>query len=143
MLSRRSFIYDIRENSWIEGPSLLSERCFHSSCAIQADDGSVQSIIIMGGRTSHDSWQHSNSTEILKIKDQKWIQGPNLPCGILHAACVSLPFSTDLACIIVGGSNIENYYSSDIYGLNNALTEWKHLGKLKRGRQGHIAIPLS
>ena len=149
MLSRRSFIYDTREDSWIEGPSLLSERCFHSSCAILSDDGSVQFIIIMGGTTCHRNSKfeyerkYSKSTEILNIKYQEWIRGPTLPCEIRQAACVSLPFLTDFACIIVGGSTFEEYCSSDIYGLNNALTEWKHLGKIRKGRQSHIAVSLS
>ena len=79
----------------------------------------------------------------MDIKYQMWIQGPTLPCEIGLAACVSLPFLTDFACIIVGGSTFEEHCSSDIYDLNNALTKWKHLGKIREGRQGHIAVPLS
>ena len=142
MVSHRSFIYDIKEDSWIEGPPLLSKRYFHCSCAIQSDDGSVESIIIMGGGTIRES-SLSKTTEILNIKNQKWIQGPALPCGIQQAACVSLPLSTEFACIIVGGCTVEEQASSDIYGLNNALTEWKHLGKIRKARQSHIAVPLS
>ena len=97
----------------------------------------------MGGGTIRES-RNLKTTEILNIKKQKWIQGPSLPCGIQQAACVSLPFSTEFACIIVGGCTmIEEPASSDIYGLNNALTKWKHLGKIRKGRQSHIAVSLS
>ena len=96
----------------------------------------------MGGGTIRES-RNLKTTEILNIKKQKWIQGPPLPCGIQQAACVSLPLSTEFACIIVGGCTDEEQASSDIYGLNNALTEWKHLGKIRKARQSHIAVPLS
>ena len=86
---------------------------------------------------------YSKSTEILNIKDQKWIIGPNLPCGIGRTECVSLPPSTNFACIIVGGATIEENLSSNVYGLNKNLSEWTPLGKIRKGRQGNIALPLS
>ena len=141
MVSHRSFIYDIKEDSWIEGPPLLSKRYFHCSCAIQSDDGPVEFIIIIGGRTRSELYY--KTTEILNIKNQKWVKGPTLPCGIEQAACVSLPPLLDFACIVVGGCTFEQYASSDVYGLDKALTEWKHLGKIRKGRQSHIAVLLS
>ena len=96
----------------------------------------------MGGWTSQEELI-DKSTEILNTKDQKWSQGPTLPCGMVYAACASLPFSNDFACIIVGGATIEEEYSSNVYGLNKALTEWKHLGKIREGRRFYIALPLS
>ena len=142
MVSHRSFIYDIKEDSWIEGPPLLSKRYFHCSCAIQSDDGSVEFIIIIGGGISGENC-HYKTTEILNIKNQKWVKGPTLPCEIEQAACVSLPLLTDFACLVVGGCTIEHLASSDVYGLNKALTEWEHLGKIRKGRQSHIAVSLS
>ena len=85
---------------------------------------------------------YSRSTEILNIEDQKWVKGPNLPYGNGKAACVSLPPTTNFACVIVGGETFESY-SSNVYGLNKSLNEWRHLGKIRKERQCHIALPLS
>ena len=142
--SRRTFIYDIKENSWIEGPSLLAARARHSSCAIQSDDGSIKSIIAISGNTDHE--YNSETTELLDFRDKKWVEGPDLPLGIRDSACVALPPTSYFACIVVGGEiseGITNKYSSNVYGLNKSLDEWTLLGKITRGRSRHIALPLS
>ena len=77
------------------------------------------------------------------MKDKKWVQGPTLPSGVFHAACVALPPTHDYACVIVGGSTIEETHSSNVYGLNKSLSQWTHLGKIRTGRQSHIALPFS
>ena len=123
------------------GPPLLTPRCRHSSCTIQSDDGSTKCIIIIGGWTDHESF--SKSTEILDLTDQKWIQGPELAVGIKAAACVALPLSSNFACVIVGGKSKKDYYSSDVYGLDKNSTEWTLLGKMRKGRHSHIALPIS
>ena len=150
---------------------LLQPRAFHSSCSIQSDDGSTKCIIIIGGNTNKES--PSKSVEILNVKDlrsylsskfkwsledQMWTQGPPLPCGIRFSACVSLPPTTNFACLVIGGDARQyeknmlpngrrwdrfNEYTSDVYGLNKKLTEWKLLGRIRTGRSGHIALPLS
>ena len=71
------------------------------------------------------------------------MKGPNLPCGIGKPACVSLPPITNFACVIVGGAIKGKTSSSDIYGLNKTLTEWTHLGKLRKEEYWPIALPLS
>ena len=169
--SKRTFIYNIKTDSWTEGPLLLQQRALHSSCAIQSDDGTTKCIIIIGGDTYEEGY--SNSVELLNVKDlkaylssklkwsledQMWTQGPPLPCGIQFSACVPLPPTTNFACLVIGG-NTRQYekiifpsgkrcdrydeYTSDVYGLNKELTEWKLLGKIRRGRSNHIALPLS
>ena len=77
------------------------------------------------------------------MKDKKWVQGPTLPCGVFDAASVSLPPRNDYACVIVGGFTIEETHSSNVYGLNKSLSQWAHLGKIRKGRQSHIALPIS
>ena len=139
--SRRTFIYDNKEDRWTTGPSLLTARHYHSSCAIQSDEGSTLFIIIIGGET--DQQHFSKSTEILNLKDQKWVQGPQLPCGIRFATCVALPPSTNFACVIVGGQSEEDNYSSKVYALNKIMSEWTVLGNIRTGRYSHIAIPIS
>ena len=64
-----------------------------------------------------------------------------MPCGVRNAACVSLPPTTDFACVIVGGET--DNYSSNVYGLNRTLTEWTTLGKIRHEEEYLITIPLS
>ena len=140
-LSRRTFIYDVNENDWIDGPSLLKPRWRHSSCAIRSEDGSTKSIIIVGGET--DPPPSINTTEILHLKDPKWVQGPELPLGIRYASCVELPLTSSFACVLIGGYTENGNYSSDVYGLNRRFTEWTHLGEIRATRSSHIALPIS
>ena len=123
------------------GPPLLTPRCGHSSCTIQSDDGSIKCIIIIGGWT--DEEHNSKSREILHIVDKKWVQGPNLPVGIRNSACLALPPTSKFFCVLIGGYTKENSYTSNAYGLNRSSNEWTLLGKIRRGRYNHIALPLS
>ena len=120
---------------------MLTPRDYHCSCAIQSDDGLTKCVIIIGGTTNKGRF--SKSTEILNLKDQKWVQGPLLPVGIEDAACVALPPQSDFACIVVGGEKSDENVSPNVYGLNKTLTKWSILGKIKTGRRRHIALPLS
>ena len=120
---------------------MLTARAAHSSCSIQSDNGSVKYIIILGGHT--DQEHASKSTEILNVKDKKWVQGPSLPCGIEYAACVALPPAKSFACVVIGGWTSKENYPSDVYGLNQSLTEWTLLGNIRLGRYDHIALPLT
>ena len=79
----------------------------------------------------------------MNIKTLKWIQGPELPLGIIEKSCVALRPTHNFACVLVGGKSKEEEYSSNVYGLNRLLKEWKLLGKIRTGRCGHIALPLS
>ena len=140
MASQRTFIYDVQGNSWTEGPSLFTPRVGHSSCVIQSDDGSDKCIIIIGGWTDQESFL--KSTEILDLTDQKWVQGPELAVGMRAAACVALPPSSNFACVVVGGWTKKEDCSSNVYGLDKSLMEWKLLGKIRNGRHSHIALPI-
>ena len=120
---------------------LLSQRLYHSSCAIYADDGSLHCVIIIGGRTPEENF-YSKSTEILNIKDNKWTKGPTLPCDVRNAACVSLPPIAKFACVIVGGKTFLKS-SANVYGLNKTLSEWTALGKIRKERKDYITLPLS
>ena len=105
----------------------------------------VKAIIIMGGRQYN---KVLNTTEVLYTKDQKWTPGPPLPCNLVHASCVALPPITNFACIVIGGSNSSTYWdesqcSSNVYGLNNNLTEWTLLGRIRTERQFHLVLALS
>ena len=132
---------------------MLSARSGHSSCVIQSDDGSVDSIIIIGGWTDKTSrlfrQGRSNTTEIFNIKEQKWVPGPTFPCEISDSACVSLPSTMKFTCLVIGGE-IEGIScccasepkSNDVWGLNKSLTKWTHLGRIRKSRSRHIVLPL-
>ena len=97
----------------------------------------------MGGTTYHEG-HYSKSTEIFNFNDQKWVQGPTLPCGISSSACVAAPRLSNFACVLVGGETEDrsSYYLRNIYGLSKNLSEWKLLGTINRGRHFHILLPL-
>ena len=128
----------------MEGPSVLVPRCRHSSCAIQSEDGLTKSIIIIGGQTdtTYHSGNFTRTTEILHLKDQRWVQGPELPLGIISASCVELPITSSFACVLIGGYTEKGNYSSHIYGLNRKLTGWEVLGKIRTARDSHTALPI-
>ena len=122
---------------------------------------------MIGGSTNQG--RYLKSVEILNVENkkshssigakwpknnQKWAKGPPLPYVVEDAHCVPLHPLTNFACVIIGGwiggdkpprghrSSIGDR-SSDVYGLNKELTEWKLLGKIRNGRSNHIALPLS
>ena len=123
---------------------MLETRFDHCSCAIQSEDGSTHSIIVIGGTV--DQEDYSETTEILNLQDKKWVQGPDLPIGITFAACVALPPTANFACVVIGGCTEEEDFSSpssNIYGLDKSLRDWTLLGEIRTGRRDHIALPLS
>ena len=120
---------------------LLTPRYCHSSCIITSDDRSTQSIIIIGGETNEE--RISKSTEILDLKGNEWVQGPELPLGMVLASCVALPPPSNLACLVVGGWNEKEPHTSNVYGLNRKLTQWKLLGHIRTGKREHIALAFS
>ena len=132
----------MEEDSWKEAPPLLDGRNYHSSCAILSQDGTIQTIIAIGGDTTEEMF--STSTEIFQIRENKWIRGPDLPVGVRSAACVAvLPkININYSCLVIGGYSPEEMFSSNIYALDNNLTEWFLIGKLKTGRRNHIALSL-
>lgn len=89
----------------------------------------------------------SSTTEIFKIGEKRWIQGPPFPSEIDGAACVPLFLLTNFACLVVGGETeeytIDAQETSDVYGLDRSWTGWTHIGKIKKGRQMNIVLALS
>lgn len=121
------------------------------SCPIQSEDGTIDGIIILGGkvqggsilslhRYSREIANYPVSTEIMMVKDKKWIEGPRLPIGIKSTALVSLPPTLNYACVAVGGSNFDaatgKYDATNVYGLNRSLTTWTVLGQLEKQEVG-------
>ena len=127
---------------------MLKPRMYHCSCVIQSNDGSTQSIIIIGGYTSIDSscfGEDSNTTEILDLNFQKWVQGPALPFGARYTTCVTLPPTSNFSCVVFGSGTSQTLPGTGAYGLDKRLMEWKFLGKISAycGRNTCTALPLS
>ena len=143
VLSQRTFIYDVKANSWCEGPTLLTPRMHHCSCVIQSDDESTESIIIIGGNTKEEDG--SNTTEILDLNVQKWAQGPALPLGAWYTACVTLPPTSNFSCVVFGTETSKESAGTSVYGLDKRSMEWKLL-RMFQSRSWQsvcIALPFS
>ena len=116
---------------------------------MQSDDGSTKCIIVIGGLTDEGPDEKVlRTSEILDLENREWVQGPELPLGLENSACIAIPPTYDFACVVVGGWSEEEteegqIHSSNICGLKKSLSEWKVLGKIKRGRSNHITLPLS
>ena len=119
----------------------------HCSCVILSDDGSTQSIIIIGGNTKEEDYisEDSYTTEIFDLNDKKWVQGPDLPLGQGYTACVTLPPTYRFSCVVFGTAWSNTSTLTGVYGLDKRLMEWKFLGKLKNrlSRSVDIALPNS
>lgn len=117
---------------------MLEGRRFHSSCALKSREGTVNTIVVVGGCT--ESSYFSSSTEILSIKENEWSKGPDLPIVVRSASCVTLPYHKKYSCLLIGGRSMEgteDYISDSIYALENDLKKWILVGHLKEARCGH------
>ena len=83
------------------------------------------------------------TTEILYLTERKVVQGPRLPVEVCFTACVALPPTSNFSCLIIGTSRGENLLSLGVYGLDKSLSEWTPMGKIRKGRYHHIALPIS
>ena len=117
----------------------------HASCAINCKEGSIKTIIVVGGSTDFE--EYSSSTELFDAKENQWSRGPDLPIKVKEAACVTTPSNMKYSCLVIGGISKEwfgykEYISRSIFGLDQELKSWTHVGFLKRARYGHIILPI-
>ena len=129
---------------------MISPRSCHASCTILSEDGSTDCIILIGGYTENKQLNESygreylNTTEILKIQEENWIEGPKLPDEMKVLGCVGLPPSSNYGCLVVGGrikvdkdrstTDQDLHFwpkATNLYGLEKSLTSWTFLGQLK------------
>ena len=117
---------------------MLEGRHCHSSCALKSIDGTINNIVVVGGYT--ESSIISSSTELFRIKENRWTRGPNLPIQVNFTSCIALPNHTSYSCLLIGGwSKEEKEYniSDSIYALDKELKSWALVGHLKEARYGH------
>ena len=109
-------VYNTKLDEWINGPHLLEGRHCHSSCALKSIDGTIDTIVIVGGYT--ESSLMTSSTELFNIKENRWSRGPNLPIGVNSASCVAPRNHTSYSCILIGG-----------WSNNKVSTHWTRIWK--------------
>ena len=99
------------------GPSLNKARYWHG-CARVNDN----LIIVLGGCNSVDG--DLKSTEILKIEDLEWTNGPDLKEGVISNGVVKSN-GKDFIAYSIAGIIGEQTCSYDTYGLRSDRNEWE------------------
>ena len=107
---------NIRTNTIKLGPNLKTARYRHGCTRIRND-----SIIVAGGLSD----DYLSSSEILKIGDLQWTNGPNLKEPIFDNKVI-MSIQKDYTAFSFGGRN-ENVFKSKLYGLNQDRNEWQFL----------------
>jgi hypothetical protein len=134
--SKKTFLLDIKENAWKEGPSLLQERAKLSCGQIRSDKNSSEfSIIVAGGDNGH-----LVTTEVLDQSNGEWRLGPALPRLTILAQLVE---DADGGVVLIGGLTMGMYYLDTLFRLPHAGQDgkWVELPqKLKIGRDSHTAF---
>ena len=112
------------------GPSLYKERSDHGCTRIGND-----SIIVAGGWTQEQSKKRLKSTEILKIGNLAWTNGPDLKEGV-HLNEVVKSNGDEYIAYSLGGSIGWGVISDKIYGLRRDRNEWQLIDCMNEPRYG-------
>ena len=98
-----TWLLNIATNTMTQGPSLNTARYFHGCVRVKDD-----SIIVVGGYTGYTGYDYTDilkSTEILKIGDLEWTNGPDLEVGVRNNEVVS-SYGEDYIAYNMGGYNV-------------------------------------
>ena len=109
----------------IPGPSLKTARYNHGCAWIRNN-----SIIVAGG------FGYANlatSSEILKIGDRQWTNGPDIEESAFENRVV-MSNRKDYVALSLGGTGLNDGPTSRIYGLNRHSNEWQVLGNVNGHR---------
>ena len=102
------------------GPPLNKARYWHG-CARIKDD----SIIVVGGRNDIvGNNDYLKSTEILRIGDLKWTNGPDLKEGVRLNKVIESN-GEDYIAYSMAGNTAYIDHSDKMYGLRSDRTEWE------------------
>ena len=112
-----TWILNVLTNAITQGPSLNIGR--HSHGCERLND---ESILVAGGY----DFGVLASTEILKVGEHEWINGPNLKEGVWANELVKSNSKEYVAYNLGGNLNDILYHPSPkIYGLNRDMNEWQ------------------
>ena len=102
--SRKTFILDLTNQKWSNGPLLNFGRYAHSCARIPTNSqSSGYSVIVVGGFDGHDM----SSVEILDEGSNEWRQGPELPQPICCSNAVEHPLG---GVALIGGLMVDTIY---------------------------------
>ena len=110
----------------------MSEKRYGHSCLVLKRE-----VIVVGG-------YYKKSSEIFNVGNERWRPGPDLPTTISNAQLVKAPPGFKYVAFLIGGydQSGQSAFSSAIYGLNNDISKFIHVGNIKRARGGHVALVL-
>ncbi len=127
--SPKTFIYNTSLNAFMDGPTLMRGRHFHSCSRMNE-----RHFLVAGGQ---DLWGGLSSVEILDNANGEWYEGPRLPRKISYASMVIHPSG---GVVIVGGQSGQTLLQN-LYYLAQVNTEWVVMTQqLKTPRRFHIAV---
>ena len=134
-----TWIFDVHNKTWSEGPSLSQPRAHHA-CMV---DQKTSTIYAMGGvEISSDP---SSSMEKLKFDDinMKWEKGSDLLLPLVKPVAVSSS-SDKFIGYLVGGEGGDFEYQSKIWGLRRSNVKWVEMSKaLKIPRFSHSLVKVT
>jgi len=112
--TNETWIMNVQTNTIKPGPNLKTARRNHS-CVWMRND----SIIVAGGLSD----DYLNSSEILKIGDLRWTNGPDLKDSVFDDTIV-MSIQKHYIAYSYGGKD-RNGYTTEIYGFNEDRNEWQ------------------
>ena len=137
MFQSDTWIFDVRNKTWSQGPSLILPRAHHS-CIV---DQNTSTIYAMGGL-----WNPS-SMEKLKFDDinMKWEKGSDLPLPLITPTAVSSSSDKFIGYLVGGEGEIFDLgEQSKIWGLRRSDVQWVEMSKtLKMPRYSHTVIKVT
>ena len=112
--SRDTFIFDVNEHTWTDGPRLNSDR-ERSPAGIVTFPNGTQMITVVSGSVEQTS-------EFMNLDENRWHYGPDLPYHISNAASIQL----ENTFLIIGGQNWTSYLDS-IWMFDPNTENWSQL----------------
>ena len=138
MFQISTWIYDVNNRTWTEGPSLNLPRAHHS-CMV---DQKTSTIYAMGG--VEITTDPSSSMEKLKFDDinMKWEKGSDLLLPLITPTAV--PSSSDKFIGYLVGGEGKLGAQSKIWGLRRSDVKWVEMSKsLKMPRYSHSVVKVT
>ena len=138
--STSTYIFDLNNKKWTQGPELKFGRRRHACARIPSQRHGLRSSIIVVGGTNNRSGEVMSSVEILDEGSNEWRQGPELPIPIYMSVIVEQPV---VGVALIGGMSNNYTELNTIYRLPHSGkdAEWELMPqKLKFPRYRHTAF---
>ena len=124
--SRSCFAYDKIKGNWTLHSSFATKRIHAISVTME------NSVYVLGGTSSN------KTSEMLESGSKTWIEGPEIPDGIVHSCGVRF---NQNEFMLIGGFNEQSLASRRILIYNTETNIWRNFSKeLEIGRSKHACI---